>query len=130
MKKRPFNTADILAACKNGEESKDFIVFGLSEDDLLHLRTWANRKGLYITKTPTGATISPSKPTTARGEIISKMSGENPFCVSNETFNYVRIIVSQFNKKNNPPTPWKVKKLSDKEFMIYREPPIPNPHLI
>ena len=127
MNPRPFDTTGILTACKAGETVS---VVDISEDDLLYLRTWANRKGLYVTKTATGAIITPTKPATARGEIMRQLGGEIPFCVSNETLNYVRTIVNQFNKKNEPPTPWKVKKLSDKEFMIYREPPIPNPQLL
>lgn len=124
---RPFDTTGILTSCKAGET---VAVVDISKDDLLYLRTWANRKGLYVTKTSTGAIITQEKPATARGEIMRQFAGEIPFCVSNETFNYVRIVVNQFNKKNNPPTPWKVKKLTDNEFMIYREPPIPNPQLV
>ncbi len=126
MKQRPFDTANILTSCKAGEE---VTVTGISAGDYFYLLTWAKIESLYVKKIENGAIVR-SKPFSVLGTIKLNLSGQDPFYVNNVNDFYVRNIVSQFNKNNNPPTPWKVKRISEKDFMVYREPSIPNPQLL
>lgn len=128
MKKtRSFDTEDILAQAQKGV---DVSLGKLSVKDVGYLRSWADTKGLFVSKVGDSIFVYNRKKSSLRGYIMAGiLTGKVPFSVGNANEKTVRYFVSRHNVKNKE-TPWCVMKKGAKEFLIYPQPAAVNDTLV
>lgn len=101
------------------ETNGEYLAKNVSGEDLAYLRTWANRKGYYLTKQDKDALISIKKTDKVRAHIRESIAIGKGFSISHPVASYIRNVVSEINK--NLACKWVVTE-KDGKFIIYPDP--------
>lgn len=111
----------ITAALAECETNGEYLAKNIKGADLSYLRTWANRKGYFVTKQGQDAFISIKKNNKLRAQIKKSIAAGKRFTIEHDNGSYIRTVVSEYNKTAS--IKWSVSETAEEKlFIIYPDP--------